>query len=419
MVPSAAKTLDRMPEGASEGLGNLISRYRKYKHWTQKNLATEMHRSVSWVCQVERNEIKVNQVDQLIRLGEVLGIPRDELVEASLGPEKVESLRQQSYIVEVRKALAGHPVPQLFSDAARTAKITVDFSSIGERIKKAWEFIHSSEYQELGPLLAKLILDLENASRISGYPDQSSSLPYLADAYQIAAAMLVKVGDTGAGWIAADRAITVGERCNDPGLILAGQHRLGRTLLDSKDRVLGQYVLEQGIKMVDNEKFSQDPGLASLVGACWLILSIIHARDHNRDKARQSLDAARNIAKRLGSDRNDYGTEFGPTNVAMHEVSVAVELGEGQTALDKAKYVPGSALSHERQARYLIDVARANVLTGKPNEAIMVLLRAEQYSLQELSHLPLVATVIDDIEHQLKHKKRPPELRKLKNRLYG
>ena len=40
-----------------------------------------------------------------------------------------------------------------------------------------------------------------------------------------------------------------------------------------------------------------------------------------------------------------------------HEVAVAVELDEGQTALDKAKSVPRGKLSYEQQARYLIDVA--------------------------------------------------------------
>ena len=419
MVPLMAKTSDRMPEGASETLGSLIARYRGYKHWTQRKLAQEMGRSISWVTQVERGQIEIKTIDVLIRLEEVLEIPRDELVEAGMGPGKSKSLREQSHIVVVRQAIAGHPVPQLFSVAARPGKITVDLSNIGRQIHSAWELIHSSKYQELGPLLAKLILDLEMASRTSGDPDQLGILSHLADAYQIAAAMLVKIGDAGAGWVAADRAITAGERCNDQGLILAGQHRLARTLLDSKDRVLAQHVLEQGIRMVNDKESLQDPGLASLVGACWLILSIIHAREHNGDKARQCLDSARSMAKRLGCDRNDYGTEFGPTNVAMHEVAVAVELGEGQTALEKANSVPRGKLSHERQAHYLIDVARANVLVKLPSEAIKALLRAEQYSLQELSHLALVATVIDEIEHQLKHKKYPRDLRELKNRLYN
>ena len=82
-----------MPEGASETLGNLISRYRGYKHWTQRKLAQEMGRSISWVTHVERDEIEIKTIDALARLAEVLEIPRDELVEARMGPEKGKSLR--------------------------------------------------------------------------------------------------------------------------------------------------------------------------------------------------------------------------------------------------------------------------------------------------------------------------------------
>jgi hypothetical protein len=41
------------------------------------------------------------------------------------------------------------------------------------------------------------------------------------------------------------------------------------------------------------------------------------------------LAAARDAAERLGRDRNDYGLAFGPSNVAQHEVAVAVELEDG------------------------------------------------------------------------------------------
>ncbi|WP_276937952.1 helix-turn-helix domain-containing protein [Ferrimicrobium acidiphilum] len=408
-----------MPEEVSETTGNLIARYIRQKGWKHKTLADKIGRSVSWVSQVVRDEIEIKDIDLLIRIEDVLEIPRDELMDARMGPEKSKLLREQSHIVVVRKAIAGHPVPQLFSVAAGSGKITVDISNAERLIHEAWELIHSSKYQELGPSLASLIPELELASRTSTDHDKLGVLTHLANAYQIAAAMLAKVGDIGAGWVAADRAITAGERCNSRGLILAGQLRLARILLDSKDRSLGQHVLEKGIRMVDDEDSRQDSGLACLVGSCLLTLSIIHARKHEDTKAYECLRSARGIARKLRSTQNDYGTEFGLANVAMHEVAVAVELGEGQTALNKAKSVPKDTLSKERQARYFIDVARANVLVGSPHEAIEALLAAEKCSLQELSHRGLVATVIADIEHRLKHQKYPRNLRELKYRLYN
>jgi hypothetical protein len=48
------------------------------------------------------------------------------------------------------------------------------------------------------------------------------------------------------------------------------------------------------------------------------------------------LDQAREIAERIGEDRDDYGTEFGPTNVVLHAVGVAAELGDTGQAIELA-----------------------------------------------------------------------------------
>ena len=80
----------------------------------------------------------------------------------------------------------------------------------------------------------------------------------------------------------------------------------------------------------------------------------------NAKEARRHVKAANGLARRLGADRDDYGTEFGPTNVALHAVAVEVELGNAAEALRLANQVNAASLSSERQARFLVDVARAH-----------------------------------------------------------
>jgi hypothetical protein len=72
------------------------------------------------------------------------------------------------------------------------------------------------------------------------------------------------------------------------------------------------------------------------------------------------MRSAQEAADRLGEDRDDFGTEFGPTNVALHAVAVAVELGDAGTAFRRAASVDASGPSTERRARFLVDVARAH-----------------------------------------------------------
>ena len=74
------------------------------------------------------------------------------------------------------------------------------------------------------------------------------------------------------------------------------------------------------------------------------------ARDNDRQDAHDHLDKARAIAERIGEDRDDYGTEFGPTNVALHDAGVAVELGDARQAIELAYHIKPEQLSPERQA---------------------------------------------------------------------
>ena len=52
-------------------------------------------------------------------------------------------------------------------------------------------------------------------------------------------------------------------------------------------------------------------------------------------EARASLKAAAVCADELDEDRTDLGTVFGPTNVTIHRVAVAIELGYAREAVQR------------------------------------------------------------------------------------
>jgi transcriptional regulator with XRE-family HTH domain len=401
----------------ADTVGGLVRHYRREKDWSRAKLAQEVKRSVSWVSQVERDDIEVTNTQLLGRLAAVLGAPLTEFFVASMGPDGADLVRDRPYVEVVRRAIAGHPVAASIGSHAESPDSAADLESLEQRTAQAWKLVHASSYKRLGPLLAQLISDLEAASRQSDDTDSARILSCLAGAYQVAASMLVKVDDHGAAWVAADRAIHAGERRDDLRLILAGQLRMAHTLLDARDRALARHVLKQAVLMANEVEGSNDPGLISLTGACALLLGVLEAREHKSQTAARNLSIAVKLANRLGSDGNEYGTEFGPTNVVMHAVAIAVELGNGQQALQRAKRVPPNVLSGERQARFLVDVARANLLTGSPRDAVLALLQAEHAAPEELVDLGMVATLIEDIEDATK-RKPITALRELKRRLY-
>lgn len=118
------------------------------------------------------------------------------------------------------------------------------------------------------------------------------------------------------------------------------------------------------------------------------------------------------MAARLGEDRNDFDTEFGPTNVEVHAVSVAADLGDAGEALEAAATLDVSGLSPERQARFHLDLARAHTQRRHVGEALAALLTAEQLSPEQIQSHGLVRETIYDLLG-LSGRRSPEELQEL------
>jgi hypothetical protein len=101
--------------------------------------------------------------------------------------------------------------------------------------------------------------------------------------------------------------------------------------------------------------------------------------------------------------------------VAIHTVSVAVDLGDAGHALELARNIDYQALSPERQARHMIDRAAAHAMRRQIGEAIHDLQQAEQLT-PELTHAHHGARLVTRDLLQLSGLRPRPELRDLAER---
>ena len=123
----------------------------------------------------------------------------------------------------------------------------------------------------------------------------------------------------------------------------------------------------------------------------------------------------------LGFDHADIHTIFGPTNVAVHAVQIAAELGNGRDAVERAERVdpdhfPPSLA--ERRGQFLIDTAQGHSLIGDDAQAASTLLRAEQTAPEEVRFNPAALHLL----HTLLGRERrsaTPGLRELAGRMGG
>jgi hypothetical protein len=118
------------------------------------------------------------------------------------------------------------------------------------------------------------------------------------------------------------------------------------------------------------------------------------AKTEGEGRGRQAWDhlaAARGVADLVGADRDDYGLAFGPSNVTQHEVSVAVELEDGASAVRLGRAARlGPAVPAIRRGHHYIDLARGYLMEGNTAGALRCLQTARRIAPQQVRHHPMV-----------------------------
>ena len=137
-----------------------------------------------------------------------------------------------------------------------------------------------------------------------------------------------------------------------------------------------------------------DPAGLSIAGMLYLRTAIASARRQDRSTTRELLAQAQTYADRLGRDDNRWHTMFGPTNVELHQVAAALDLGDVSWVVEHGPAVDPSALNVERQVTHRIDLARAYAWTARDEEALAELLTAELSSPQIVRHSAVVRDTV-------------------------
>jgi transcriptional regulator with XRE-family HTH domain len=396
----------------STPLGERIAYYRRRRGLSQVKLAGLVGRSESWLSQVERGVRSIDRISVLMEVAGALNVPVSELAP---DPLLLEAQGEEHPAVRaIRMALTGHAALPILLDGPEARP--PDLSDLKARAEQAWDLTHASRYADLGELLPPLIAECEQAARRLSGTDRKTAFRLTAETYQATAAAMAKLRETDLAWIAGDRSVTAAERAGAVLLAAAGEFRIAHAFL-SGNRA------EQGLRTARTTAAALEQGLqgaptehVALWGAMNLVGAVLAIRANAEDVARACMRKAEDAAQRVGEDRNDFHTEFGPTNVALHAVGVSVELGDAGEALRRAATVDASALSPERRARFLIDVARAYGQRRKTAEVVRTLQEAESLTPEQVRSHALVREMVRDL---LRGERRSvnPELRALARRV--
>ncbi|MBD0737873.1 helix-turn-helix domain-containing protein [Streptomyces sp. CBMA29] len=369
--------------------GARVARLRSQRGLTQAELARRISRTASWMSQVERGVQPVVRLDVLRLLADGLGVSVNALQPGALEetPAPPPTREEPNDLDATRLLISGHPALDALFGAGPDVR-DADLAAFEHSVDTAWDLAHAARFTELNTVLAPLLPRLEAAARTAARPEAQAALhALLGRLYQAVSAAFARQGESDAAWVAADRAIRSAEQSEQPYAVGAAVFRLTQAFMRAQRLDQAEHAATSAVGAlhvhIERER-TTPPEAWSVLGALHLVLALVHARAGRRTEARAEITKARETAGRLGENRNDFNLEFGPTNVEVWAIAVAIDLGDAGEALDIGQGLDTSGLSTERRSRLLIDLARAHTQRRQVGEALACLLSAEELAAESV-----------------------------------
>jgi transcriptional regulator with XRE-family HTH domain len=365
-------------------IGERIAWYRHRRGMSQQVLAGMVDRTVDWLSKIENNRIDLDRLSVLQALASALDVTVGDLIgEPLLLDWSADSGR--STVPALRAALMDYrQITPLLSGAPASKAPELD--ALARTVGQVWDAYQDSRYGYVTSRLPSLLAEAQSAERAYTGEGRDRAKSLLAMTHQAAAMILTKLGETDLAWIAADRGLIAAQDSGNPVVVGSLFRSVTHSLLSN-----GRYT--EAVRLTQDAATYLQPGLAnaspeylSIYGTLFLTGSMAAARNEDRATTRTFLAEAEQSARRLGADANHLWTAFGPTNVTIHRVSTAVELGDIQVAVELGPRVDVSGLPVERRIRHQIEIARAYSAWNRRDEALAILLDAEQDAPEQIRH---------------------------------
>lgn len=375
-------------------IGERVSVYRRRRGISQAALAGLVGRSESWLSQVERGIRSVDSLPVILDLARVLRVEPEKLIGrpweyAPNGEATVDKLE------EVRGFLTRYD--DLLDPTAEDAP---DAPALRQAIAAVHVAYQAARYQEVIGGLPDMLAVADRAVRaVKGSEAAEFELAYVS-AYVVAAKLLTKVGATDLALLTADRAATRAIEADSEVARGMAAYQVACALLRADRSDEAEHLATGMADQIEHRARSDRPTLVSVAGALWLIAAVIAARGMNREEAWLRLDRAERLAGLLGYDGNYAWTAFGPTNVALHRVAVATEMGDAAEAVRVAANVDTNRLPEglaSRRAQVNLDLAWAQSQRHRDAEAILHLLEAERTAPESLRYNVITRELIREL----------------------
>lgn len=366
---------------------------RKTRGWTGRELARRAHVSYSLLAKVESGAAPASPA-LIGAVARALSVDVPRITGQPYQEPRGQAARLHEAIGPIRRSVEAYDLP----DESITPR---PYDELAADVRRISALGQAARLQQIGTELPGLLDELIAAVHGAGEADQPPLFTLLAEAYSGASSIAGLLGYLDLRSQIVDRIKWASARSGDPlrmhrvswqrtgSLMSIGSYGPALTLMDRVCDDLG------------DDLAAMSPPALSVWGSAHLRSAILAARASGSTSPGQAqdawahIDAAKTAAGRIGQDRNDYGLAFGPSNVAQHEVAVAVELENGEEAIRRSRTTRLSPTTPTvRVGHHHIDLARGYVMAGDHAGGLRHLQEARRIAPQQTRHHPMVRETV-------------------------
>lgn len=220
----------------------------------------------------------------------------------------------------------------------------------------------------------------------------------LASTYRTAHDISVKLGYYDLSSVALDRMDWAAQRASDPCMAAVRQYMRALVYFREGEYSIGRRLIGSGHGLLDQANETRES--LAVAGQLHLGASVIAARADDTTAVGTHIAEAKALAGRVGDASDVHWLSFGPTNVAMHKMSAAVEMRHYDDALKQARKIrPPASMATSRRAHFLIDRARSEMELGHTEASLKSLVAARRAAPEQTRYHPGARETIRGLVH--------------------
>jgi transcriptional regulator with XRE-family HTH domain len=374
-----------------DSAGARIAGLRRAQGLTQQELARGSGYSLSMVTKVESGHTPATP-GFISAAARALKTDVTQITGQPYAPDTPSDAQMHEHVAVLRRELSAYNLPPTTDDSPKP------LSELRATVAELAQLRHGVNLLRLGEKLPELMQDLRMAAHSHSGREREQTYGLLAETYAAAGQLAYKMGYIDLSSITTDRYEWAAERSGDPLAVHVGEYLRAGELMVAGDYATASALMDTSLGRLEpslaTTSATDRPRVWSVWGNLHLKAALVAARSGRSDAelvAWQYYGHAEHAARIVGVDRDDYRLCFGPTNVAIWGVSLAVELCDDAAAIDRAQEVRIPANTpKERRSHHWIDLSRAHTWRGDTAGALRCLQEARTISPQHTRFHPQV-----------------------------